>query len=542
MKESTCIEDKDSTTNKCQRHLDEDLCMFCRPCRILICPRCIKDHNNHDVYHRSQIGEITALYYSTLQSVISSNKILENYKDKFEKLIFEYKSKVEENDHYFDRMMAQLFTIIKVKIMSQIEEPLCIKPVLESIDYLSKQHHSNCNYINNLKARVCYLENLINHQEHDGINSNNEQSTNPPVNSSEYLQYENKYSEYLNNYQNSSSKIKEFQTKTKKFVKEIIQFIKNYEFLANKEQENGLNIGQCSSIIYFDYDNDEDYLYICDLKNFTLKKAHTTLSLAQFATFCQSQETLYIIGGIDKISKKELDTHFKYENKIVSKLSHMLSNKRDFSAISKQSDSIIIAGGMKNKNVISECEEYIIDEDKWIALHFLNERKHFASLCLIGEWLYSVGGIFGDFGVKGNKIEAPITNYFERLNLKLNNQRWEICKPIFLNSEISLKGLILSYSFPINKNEMIIFGGSDLEIGEKKQILTYNVKFNEISKMNIELQKEDTFNQVTSQPIYYKKVIYNVGLKNDLHSLSLVTHEVKIIPFVEWSENGDIDA
>ena len=168
----------------------------------------------------------------------------------------------------------------------------------------------------------------------------------------------------------------------------------------------------------------------------------------EFSAYCNSYNSLFISGGIDK-NKQPIDDFWEIdyysnninnENKYKIKHIKMPSNKKQHSMLfNKKDNSIIIIGGNDKK-----CFIYNINTGIFTQLPEMNDIHISPALLIQNNYLYA----FGSFDRK--------INYFEKLDLA-KNEEWEKffpkCDFIFSN-----KNFGVSQS---SQNDKIIFLGGE---------------------------------------------------------------------------------
>ena len=76
-----------------------------------------------------------------------------------------------------------------------------------------------------------------------------------------------------------------------------------------------------------------------------------------------------------------------------------------------------IGGTLPKQQATDVCEEYLVEQDKWVKLPSLSEPKFSQSLCVFtDQWLYQFGG---------SSRDLKLSNKIERLNLQ-ERSAWEI--------------------------------------------------------------------------------------------------------------------
>ena len=114
--------------NDCMKHPNEALNMYCSSCNCLICPRCIRDHLNHNVTHVSEMGSIIEeLMKSQMQHLENSLQILKNTKEGFEKISknqLEIENVIQQELNGLISKIHAIFSEIKDKFVNPSEIPV----------------------------------------------------------------------------------------------------------------------------------------------------------------------------------------------------------------------------------------------------------------------------------------------------------------------------------------------------------------------------------------------------------------------------------
>ena len=530
------MENPNRTKNICPNHSEEPLNMLCNSCNALICARCIRQHISHLVIHVSEMSQIIDEYLKEKKKPLEETNLkLKSLKEGFDKLSLEEKNLNEGFLKETGNIVENIDNTLKATIIEQFNCLLMKDQVNKYNKDLNDQFQVNEIQLSKLKLLNSSLEEEIKLKNYANLCIKKAELTKSVCTPVECQQLENYLKEATTKIDTEYASVSKYKEKIDNLSNDLILKLKE----LNIEIEPQLNEGQKASILYYDYDDEDNIIYICDIENLNFKKAKSNLALPAYSSFCQINNDLHILGGVDKKSKKELKSHFfyTYNNELISLLTPMLSPKKDHTAIALEKDSLIVVGGYRNKGLLSECERYFTKEDKWVQMPNLNEAKQEVSLCTFLNWVYTFGGILSSVQNKSFKLETPSANYIiERLNLTNPQAKWEICTIKYSNPEISLKSVNLTSTFALNDKEIIIIGGNEFCKDERNQILVYDVLKGDIKSYEKELEKSDTFNQVISSPIFFNDGLYIMGFDDDLHFLSFQKKEIKLIKKSTWQK------
>ena len=522
--------------NICSKHLQEPLSMFCNSCNALICARCIKQHSLHLVVHVSEMSQIINEYLNEKKKPLEDKNIkLKNLKEKFETLL-NYEKNL--NDLFLKEcndIVENIDKALNDTIKKHTDSLLMKDEINKNNNELQEQFQANEKQLNKFKEFNASIGEEIHKNNYSALcikKADLMKTISTPIDSKDMQSNLNNISKII---QKEFSSIMQYKDKINNLRNEIITTLKQIK-LDNKTR---FNEGQHSKILYYDYDDEDNIIYICDLENLNLKIAKSNLPIPAYSSFCQVNNNLHILGGFDKNLKKELINHFlyNYKNNQMTQQKPMLNPKKDHTAIALGAESFIVIGGFRNKSLLSECERYFTEEEKWIQMANLNEPKQEVSLCTLQNYIYTFGGILSTPQNKNYKPETPSANHvIERLNLNDPHSQWEICNINYSDTEISLKSVNLISAFAFNEKDILIIGGNELSSNERKDILVFNIDTRDIKKFEKELLKMDTFNQVISCPIYFNESLFIMGFDDDLHCISFKNKEVKLIQKNTWQK------
>ena len=115
--------------------------------------------------------------------------------------------------------------------------------------------------------------------------------------------------------------------------------------------------------------------------------------------------------------------------------------------------TIIVAGGdLSLSETTNHAEMYDWEEDMWIDLGFMREKKSAMGLWIIGQkYLYSFGGICKE------RFDQPLSDRIERINLFDEEKKWELIS-LLLPNPISDIGWVQA-----SPEEILLFGGWNKE-------------------------------------------------------------------------------
>ena len=169
-----------------------------------------------------------------------------------------------------------------------------------------------------------------------------------------------------------------------------------------------------------------------------------------------------------------------------------------------EGDLIVIGGLGEDCKMLSSCERYSVNDDKWEALPDLNIASMNSSVCVFNQrFLYKFGG---------NKENDELANIIEKLDLKRGE--WEIIQ--FNNNSIPRipsSGCV----FQISNNNMLFFGGTfDLYSEKSDKIWLCTVHENSLEIIEVEQNLPIAEGFWMQQPLVYNnsgKLIKNFNIK-----------------------------
>lgn len=218
---------------------------------------------------------------------------------------------------------------------------------------------------------------------------------------------------------------------------------------------------------------------------------------------------IYLIGGIDPNHKTQaINKVYLLDFKISTLIPKAsLTQARYSHSVCFANKYIFVAGGVNdiNDGYLDSFEKYDINFGEWIPLTACNNKSMGSSLCNYRDKvIYQFGGKMDNTGY---------SNYIERYDI--DKDKWS--SSIFIKSgESNFKLPSFANSYQINKDEILVFGGS---INEQQCRSCYLLRIKEFIKNN-EVNLEERFKEIKmeinspgsfwNQPLMLENILFNV--------------------------------
>lgn len=265
---------------------------------------------------------------------------------------------------------------------------------------------------------------------------------------------------------------------------------------------NSTNEGVQKYLHWFEWEKRD--LHLFDVTRYTHKTIRLVIPF-KIHPFSRSIITpngyIYLLGGEDKIegAKKEVycfNTATSDTDKTLYNKPSMPHKKYDFTLCYLDSFIYVICGKNVDNEIVRSCERYCIENESWSICSSVNVKRYAASAATIKEKnrIY----LFGGRGEAQNAMINEIEEYcVETDNWRILDINWpNEWKPVEVCATIQLK-----------KDEIIIFGGSDVNVEDSKD--TYVFKSNDCKLEKVDdLKKPHVF---VSAPFIYGNYVFAVG-------------------------------
>lgn len=202
-------------------------------------------------------------------------------------------------------------------------------------------------------------------------------------------------------------------------------------------------------------------LVLCDVKDLADIKTWTYAipyeSLYLFDSVRIGRDIYFTGGGTP--SSEEADKQFHKTTmrmkitdemkSIAEKLADMNVSRADHSMETIDGKYLYVVGGVNADGLMSSCEEYEIEADKWREIAPLNEKKKWVSLCSFNsKYLYSFGGCITSAGEATAVMECLDTG---------SPAAWTVVK-LGTNTHL-LPACCLLGAVPVGPACVLLFGG-----------------------------------------------------------------------------------
>ena len=166
--------------------------------------------------------------------------------------------------------------------------------------------------------------------------------------------------------------------------------------------------------------------------------------------------TIYLIGGHYKISNltSSETLRFNWETKAFVNRADMYTPRKSFGVCYNDGFIYVVGGFNYDEGFLDKCERYEIYKDKWTSIEGLKGGP--ASSCSVcvfkNTFLFKFGGL---------KAPKTINESIERYDIK--GGKWLSFNIDKKQNNVDLEFLWLSAAVQINENEIMVFGGIDIE-------------------------------------------------------------------------------
>ena len=216
----------------------------------------------------------------------------------------------------------------------------------------------------------------------------------------------------------------------------------------------------------------------------------SVVAVPQYCTVTQLQNQTFITGG-NTPSITNAVSEFIMDTQRLIRKSSMNYAKYCHRTEAISTKHFITIGGENGLTAIPHCEEYSVDDDKWIMLPPLNKARYCTGSALLGKYVYVIGG-------------RGTTGEIERLDLT-EKKHWAKIVPI--TAEITFTSDTLA--FATSSNEISIFRG-----GNPTEVSVFDVKEQTVKK-NVTNLKTDFYR--FSSVCYIGHNIYIIGHNGHIH-------------------------
>lgn len=101
-----------------------------------------------------------------------------------------------------------------------------------------------------------------------------------------------------------------------------------------------------------------------------------------------------VVGGLLDRKAQTLAWVFNIKTKSISQINSMNQKRSAFGIINDyQNQEVYIIGGHDSNDYLAHCEKYMIQSDEWISITPMNQKKMYASACILNnQFIFSIGG------------------------------------------------------------------------------------------------------------------------------------------------------
>ena len=210
---------------------------------------------------------------------------------------------------------------------------------------------------------------------------------------------------------------------------------------------------------------------------------------------------IYLLGGEDKIEGAKKETYsFNIATADTDKTLYnkppMPHKKYDFTLCYLDGFIYVICGKNVDNEIVASCERYELATETWTSCNSVNVRRYAASAATIKERkkIY----LFGGRGEAQNAMINEIEEYCTEMNI------WRI---LDINWPNNWKPVEVCATIQLKKNEIIIFGGSDVNVEDSRDTYVFKAKECQLVKVD-DLRKPHVF---VSAPFIYGNYVFAVG-------------------------------
>ena len=245
-------------------------------------------------------------------------------------------------------------------------------------------------------------------------------------------------------------------------------------------------------------------LHLFDVSDYT----HNVVKLVipfKIAPFSRSimvpDGRVFLMGGEDKNdgAKRECYVINPFNgdaDKTLATRANMPLKKYDFTICYLQGCIYTICGKNVNNDIVESCECYDVEEDSWKTISAVNKKRYAATAATIKEKgkIY----IFGGRGEAQNAMIGEIEEY------TVSRNEWRILDVVWPHE---WRAVEVCAAIQIQKGEIIVFGGSDVNVEDSKDSFILQTDENKLVKSG-DLKKPHVF---VSAPFVYGNFVFAVG-------------------------------
>lgn len=283
-------------------------------------------------------------------------------------------------------------------------------------------------------------------------------------------------------------------------LKTILQ--NNIVYVPNGFCANTTTVNTTKTLHWFEWDS--RHLHLFNVTDYThnVVKLVIQFKVPSFSRSIMAPDgSIYLIGGEEKRdgAKKEcyVINPFPPENsKILTSKAPMLVKKYDFTICYLLGRIYSLCGKNSNGSIVNLCESYDVEKDSWKTIAPAKKKRYAAAAATLRESgkLY----LFGGRGDQQNEMVSDIEEYDSVLN------EWKILE---LTRPADWKRVEVCAAAQIRKGEIIVFGGSDINVEDSRHSFIIKFDENKIEK-GCDLKKPHVF---VSTPFVYGNFLFAVG-------------------------------
>lgn len=416
------------------------------------------------------------------------------------------------------------FWNLKVKSYKELCERIeaFFKSEISTLESLSKQWHKN---ISEMKKKLVSEQSFFNKQFGDQSEEKSEYSfLINPIHRGDWErqqkneQLENEISILSHNIQ----KMRNFENERERFIQDFCSKLSRNSILPDLQNTDSqpITIHQQPTQLKkmsVKFDLHRPYgIFLIDIPTLAGKKVRiNNIKLPPDSASIYVNSRFFVCGGRSDSAKIQYCSTFELDMSLnrLNKAADMLTEKRNHSLASLENSSFYsICGYNEESGYLSNCEKYIIEEDKWITMPPTKEKRQDPTPCPVSNCkIYIIGGVIT------NEDEWTYLPGIEMLNTNELELGW---KQIMLKDSKVWTARVYSGATQTSKNQILIFGGYNGT--HLDQCFELDLENHTISLLKTKLVRPSCFISRNSLPISYNSRIYANSTNGlEMHELDL---------------------
>lgn len=276
----------------------------------------------------------------------------------------------------------------------------------------------------------------------------------------------------------------------------------NIFYLQNGFCPNSLGTNVPKILHWFEWDSRNLHLFNVATHTRDLIKFIAYSRISSFSRSIMVPDgRIFLIGGEDKREGAKSECHYvdifsSTSRKVMIARTPMQVKRYDFIICYMLGNIYALCGKGTNGNILNECECYEVDTDTWKMLNPAKKARYAGAAAALKETgrIY----LFGGRGEQHNEMIADIEEYDTATNV------WKI---IELERPAEWKHVEVCAAVQIRRGEIIIFGGSDINVEDSKYSFIAQIDKKQIMRGS-DLKKPHVF---VSSPFVYGNFVYAIG-------------------------------